>query len=267
MPPCRTLTVATVLAAVAVAPAGAQTPPLPRGAETAPEAIRPLLGDWDLELVGAPRRCTITFGSEAMAGGRQVRFPATCRRALPILDEVMAWRPGTGGQPQLVDAAGKVVIGFARAKPDADLEGKGTDGKQYVLASKDHPRAARAPVLSAAERAATAAARPTVVDPAQAPSAGSLPGRYALMRQPGREACRLILTAASDPAAGASAAFDGRCKDTGLTIFDPVRWRYAGGRLSLVARRGHSVELVFEDGRWRKDPAVGAPLLMSKLPD
>ncbi len=73
------------------------------------------------------------------------------------------------------------------------------------------------------------------------------------------------------PAAGtapgqmAPAAFDGGCQDTGLTIFDPVGWRYAGGRLALVARRGHSVELVFENGQWRKDPAVGAPLLMRKL--
>ena len=53
--------------------------------------------------------------------------------------------------------------------------------------------------------------------------------------------------------------------DTGLTIFDPVGWRYAGGRLTLVARRGHGTDLVFENGQWRKDPAVGAPLLMRKL--
>ena len=42
-------------------------------------------------------------------------------------------------------------------------------------------------------------------------------------------------------------------------------WRYATGRLTLVARRGHGTDLVFENGQWRKDPAVGAPLLMRKL--
>jgi hypothetical protein len=107
-----------------------------------------------------------------------------------------------------------------------------------------------------------------MVDPARAPAPGDLPGRYQMMRQQNREACRLVLSppaAGQNPAATAEAAFEGRCQDTGLTIFDPVGWRYAGGRLSLVARRGHSVDLVFENGQWRKDPAVGAPLLMRKL--
>lgn len=251
--------------AVAMGTAQAQTPPLPRGAESAPDAIRPLLGAWDIEQIGAPRKCTITLGTEATAGGRQVRFPATCRRALPILDDVAAWSPGTGGQPELKDASGKSVIAFARAKPGADIEGKATDGKQYVLSSKDHPRAARAPVVNAAEQAATAAARPTTVNPATAPAADSLPGRYALMRQVNREACRLTLSGNADASGRATAAFEGSCNDTGLMIFDPAGWRYAGGRLTLIARKGHSIDLVFENGQWRRDPAVGAPLMMRKL--
>jgi hypothetical protein len=251
---------------VAVAGAAqAQTPPLPRGAETAPAAVRPLLGAWDIEQLGAPRKCTITLGVEAAAGGRQVRFPATCHRALPVLSQVVSWSIGSNGQPQLNDADGKPVIAFARAKPDADLEGKAADGKQYVLSSKDHPRAARRPVPSAAEQSATLAARPTTVDPAKAPAAEGLPGRYSLMRQANREACRLTLSGPPDNTGRAPAAFDGRCDDTGLTIFDPVGWRYVAGRLTLIARKGHSIDLVFENGHWRKDPAVGAPLLMRKL--
>lgn len=254
-----------LIVGLAAGSARAQTPPLPRGAETAPAAIRPLLGAWDLEQLGVPRRCTITLGAEPAANGRQVRFPATCHRAVPILGQVASWSLGAGGQPQLDDASGKPVIAFARAKPEADLEGKGTDGKQYALSAKDHPRAARRPVPNAAEQAATLAARPTVVDPAKAPAPEGLPGLYSVMRQPNREACRLTLSAGADASGRAPAAFEGRCGDTGLTIFDPAGWRYAGGRLSLIARRGHSVDLVFENGQWRKDPAVGAPLLMRKL--
>lgn len=254
-----------LLAGLAAGAAQAQTPPPPRGAETAPAPVRPLLGAWDIEQLGAPRKCTITLGVEPAANGRQVRFPATCYRALPILSQVVSWSLAPGGQPQLDDAAGKPVIAFAKAKPDADPEGKGTDGKQYALSSKDHPRAARRPVPNAAEQSATLAARPTVVDPAKAPAADSLPGRYAVMRQANREACRITLSAGADSSGRAPAAFDGTCGDTGLTIFDPAGWRYAAGRLSLIARRGHSVELVFENGQWRKDPAVGAPLLMRKL--
>ena len=66
--------------------AAAQTGPASRNADKAPNAVRSLLGAWDLELVGASRLCTVTLGAEEVPGGRQLRFPATCRRALPILE-------------------------------------------------------------------------------------------------------------------------------------------------------------------------------------
>lgn len=260
--------VALALAAGGLAPAAdlhAQTVP-PRGADRAPEAVRPLLGAWDLELSGASRSCTVTLGAEEAAHGRALRFPATCRRALPILASVAGWSVAPEGGPQLQDAQGKVVIAFRGGTAERGFTGQGSDGKAYALASKNHPRAARRPAASPSELAATAAQRPTVVDPARAQAPESLPGRYAVMRQPNREACRIVLSAAPAGAPATSpAGFEGRCQDTGLTIFDPVGWRYTAGRLALVARKGHSVELVFENGQWRKDPAVGAPLLLRKL--
>lgn len=249
-----------ILAAGAL-PAAAQTAPLPRGADKAPDAIRRWLGAWELELSGAARSCTVTLGAEAAGNRRQLRFPATCRRALPILDTAMSWTLNGAGQPQFMDAGGKELVGFQNGTPEAGLDGKGSDGKAYRLVSRDHPRVAP---RQAQNPAATAAQRVTLVDPATAPSPDSVPGRYVLMRQQNREACRLVL---SPPSADGRqpAAFEGLCADTGLTIFDPAAWRYAGGRLTLVARRGHGTDLVFENGQWRKDPAVGAPLMMRKL--
>lgn len=261
----RRLLLAAGLALVPVGGPSAQTPPPPRGADTAPPAIAPLLGAWDIEQVGASRRCTITFGVEEAVHGRQLRFPATCRRALPILGEVASWNVGPDGSPRLNDALGKAVILF-RENGDAGLQGKGPDGKEYWLDPKSHPRAAPRPVVKPAEAAAIAAQRPTIVDPASAPAPESLPGRYAAMRQPGREACRIVLAPApAGSPSRAPAAFEGECRDTGLTIFDPVGWRYSAGRLTLVARKGHGVDLVFENGQWRKDPAVGAPLLLRRI--
>lgn len=249
-----------------VASAQAQTPMPPRGADTAPDTLRPLIGAWDLELVGASRRCTVTFGTEATAHGRQLRFPATCRRALPILSEVSDWSLTPNGRPRLNDATGKPVISFEQTGADKRLQGKGSDGKQYSLDPKGYPRTARRVPQTPSEAAALSAQRPTRVDPASAPALETVSGRYMLMRQQNREACRITL--ASGPAApggNAPASFDGICRDTGLTIFDPAGWRYAAGRLTLVARKGHGVELIFEDGQWRKDPAIGAPLMMRKL--
>lgn len=248
---------------LSLAPAGAQTTMPPRGADQAPDALRPLLGAWDLEAVDQPRRCTIILGAETTASGRRVRFPATCRRAIPILADVSTWTVTAKGLPVLADAQGKAILGFDGAGPTVALQAKAGDGKDYRLDPKSYPRSARS-AASAATQAASAAQRPTAVDPGRAPAADTLPGRYSVMRQQNREACRLVL--GPDSAGGGRAAFEGSCQDTGLTIFDPAGWRYNAGRLSLVARKGHTTDLVFENGHWRKDPAVGAPLLLRKLP-
>ena len=264
MGPIRALLMTAVL--VLSASAQAQTPAPPRGADKAPDTLRPLIGAWDLELVGASRLCTVTFGTEAAATGRQLRFPAICRRALPILSEVSNWSLAPNGRPRLNDAAGKPVISFEETGADKRLQGKGSDGKQYSLDPKGYPRTARNVPPTRSEAAAQAAQRPTAIDPASAPAPETLPGRYMLMRQQNREACRLTLAPGPVAASGsAPATFEGSCGDTGLAIFDPAGWRYAAGRLTLVARKGHGVDLVFENGQWRKDPAVGAPLLMRKL--
>ncbi|MGX5735988.1 AprI/Inh family metalloprotease inhibitor [Bosea thiooxidans] len=241
-------------------PAAAQTASSPRGADRTSEALRPWLGTWDLEMADAPRGCTVTLGAEPVGEARQLRFPATCRRALPILDKATAWAPAAGGRPRLLDAGGKDIITFRSGSRATGLEGAGADGKAYRLVAKDHPR------VPGPSQAAVAAQRRTIVDPTTAPAPASLPGRYVLMRQENREACRLVLSSAPTASNGtAPAGFEGACDDTGLTIFDPAGWRYDGGRLTLVARRGHTVDLVFEKGQWRKDPTAGAPLLMRKL--
>lgn len=232
----------------------------PPGARAAPEQLKPFIGAWDLEAVGRPRRCTVTFAVDPAGQGRQIRFPATCRRALPILGTVTAWGLTPKGQPRLLDAAGKDVLTFEPQGGEAGRQARGSDGQVYRLDPKGYARLAPSPPQSAAQIAAQAAQRPTMVDPATAPAPNTLPGRYVMMRQPNREACRIALSA------GGAAVLAPDCSDTGLTIFAPAGWRYASGRLTLIARRGHSLDLVFEAGQWRKDPNVGAPLMLRKLP-
>ncbi|WP_331298088.1 hypothetical protein [Methylobacterium oryzae] len=56
------------------------------------------------------------------------------------------------------------------------------------------------------------------------------------------------------------------CHDSGLEVFDPVRWRYAKGRMTLTAKRGHSIDLVPSgDGRWRRDPEVGTTFVLRRV--
>ena len=42
-------------------------------------------GAWEMSLDGSHRKCRVTLGAEDLGATRPLRFPAGCRRALPIL--------------------------------------------------------------------------------------------------------------------------------------------------------------------------------------
>ncbi|MBY0299739.1 MAG: AprI/Inh family metalloprotease inhibitor, partial [Methylobacterium sp.] len=95
--------------------------------------------------------------------------------------------------------------------------------------------------------------------PPAAPPPEGVAGTYALDRFSEKDTCRLALDV------GALRVLDG-CRDLGLTVFDPVSWRYDEGRITLFARRGHSVGLVpFGDGRWRRDPETGTTFVLRRV--
>jgi Protease inhibitor Inh len=106
----------------------------------------------------------------------------------------------------------------------------------------------------------------TAIDPEKAPPFASLPGTYVVDRYTEREVCRIGLTRA---ALGGSGRYEARllegCRDAGLRTFDPLTWHYEGGRLTLTSRRGHEVTLISErPDHWRRDPEVGATLILRK---
>ena len=100
-----------------------------------------------------------------------------------------------------------------------------------------------------------------------APLPERVPGTYAMLRSAGREVCRLTLDPKPATKPGQmQARFAGACNETGLATFDPVAWKLDNGRLSLVARRGHELQMVYDlDGMWRRDPPSGATLLLNKV--
>ncbi|RVU15276.1 hypothetical protein EOE48_19765, partial [Methylobacterium oryzihabitans] len=107
------------------------------------------------------------------------------------------------------------------------------------------------PGAGAVGPATTAAAAPR--------DAGAVAGTYTLDRFLEKDVCRLSL------ANGAVQVLEG-CRDGGLATFDPASWRYEAGRLTLVARRGHSVELIpLGDGRWRRDPEIGTTFVLRRV--
>ncbi len=236
--------------ALAQAPARANAPSA---------AVTQLQGAWELSSQGGARKCRLTLRTTETKGGRAVGFPGPCRRALPVLNRISAWTVSDDGFVRLMDANGIAVITFADDAAAQKLTGS-ADGAVYEFDSLGRPRRYVA-------RPAGPAAPRVAYDPAKAPAKETIPGTYGLIRYGGQEACRMSLGTQPGSADGRFlASFPTRCRDKGLQVFDAVAWRYSGGKIHLIARRGHEMTLVpTGEGTWQKDPPGGAELTIRKV--
>jgi Protease inhibitor Inh len=220
-------------------------------------------GRWDLSIDGANRSCRVMLSLDESPAGRALRFPAGCRRALPILNTIVGWTAPDKARLSLIDTHGVVALRFERQDEDV-LVARAARGEVFRL---ERPEGVVQPVRLPPPPPPIGVPQRTPVDPAKAPPLASIPGVYVIDRYSEREVCRIDLGRAMLTGSGRYEArvLDG-CRDLGLATFDPVAWRYEAGRLTLTARRGHEVTLISErENHWRRDPEVGATLILRKM--
>ncbi|MCJ2143539.1 AprI/Inh family metalloprotease inhibitor [Methylobacterium sp. E-066] len=250
------------------------TPAAPPAPPSLPERLTEVPGTWDLSRDGTNRRCVMTLRSEVGEAGQRISFPAGCRRALPIVGGVAGWLFSDRGV-RLVDRNVRPILEFVRRPDQRSLVAKTEGGETYSLVPLDiaamRPAASAAPDIAGIETAPapsafqTAPAVPAELQRSPTATAtvapGPAPGVYALDRFQERDTCRITL----DGAGGGVHVVPG-CHDGGLEVFDPVRWRYANGRMTLTAKRGHTIDLVpTDDGRWRREPEVGTTFVLRRV--
>ncbi|AWN45671.1 hypothetical protein DK419_04495 [Methylobacterium terrae] len=222
---------------------------------------RDAAGAWELALDGSFRRCGLTLAAEAGPVGQALRFPAGCRRALPVVNGLAGWRQD-GELIQLLDREGQPVLAFASPEGEGPRSAESLGGERYSLAQGGvRPAVPDVPLVTPAALSTLPSARETLRDGlAVAPAtAAGVTGLYTLDRFVEKDVCRVRLKAD-----GAQVQED--CRDPGLALFDPTAWHYEAGRLVLVARRGHSVELIpVGEGRWRRDPEIGTTFVLRRV--
>lgn len=241
----------------------------PPGLATLPTTLVGAAGSWDLSLDGGRRRCVLTLALEAGPSGRVARFPAGCRRALPLMAGIGGWLFTDEGL-RLVDRNLRPVLAFARSPDGMSLGATAENGERYNLvplqiAAMQPPAAPGTAAVTPAAQGDASSPGAATEKPAEPP--GPALGLYALDRAEQKDVCRLEfsgpLEAGKDTA---SVRVLPDCRDSGITVFDPVSWRFANGHLTLKARRGHAVNLVaIGEGRWRRDPEIGASLVLRKV--
>jgi hypothetical protein len=232
---------------------------VPARTAAASPAVTQLSGAWELTSQGGARKCRVTLRPSEAKGGRALGFPATCRRTLPILGKVSAWNVSDDGFVRLVDGDGKPVLSFEDDAAALKLKAS-ADGTEYQFDALGKPR-------RFVPRVAAVAPPRVAFDPAKAPPRESIPGLYGMLRYGGQEVCRISLGTNPGAADGRFLAeYPTRCRDKGLQVFDAVAWRYTGGKVHLIARRGHEMVLVSTgEGVWQKDPPGGSELTLRRV--
>ena len=260
-PPENTLTPPPAPPTPAAVP---MTPAFPE--DTLPTKVAEVPGTWDLSRDGTNRRCVMTLLPDRGPAGQKVNFPAGCRRSLPFMANVAGWLYSEDAV-RLVDANVRPVLPFKR-RQDRRSYAATENGETYSLVPLDtagmRPPGAEPPP---ADTVAVPAAVPSLGEPTTAaaapapiPALSQQAGTYRLDRLRQQGTCRLGL------AADGTVKLLPGCRDDGMEVFDPVTWRFANGRMTMVAKRGHTIDLVPNgDGGWRRDPETGVTLVLRKV--
>ncbi len=242
------------------------TPAFPE--DTLPTKVSEVPGTWDLSRDGTNRRCVLTLQRDKGPAGQKVNFPAGCRRALPFMGNVAGWLYSEDAV-RLVDANVRPVLPFKR-RPDRRSYAATENGETYSLVPLDiaamrppgaEPSQAETTGMAAAPPSPVTMAAPPPVEAAVAPNPAlsQQAGTYRVDRLRQQGTCRLGL------AADGTVRLLPGCRDDGMEVFNPVSWRFADGRITMVAKRGHSIDFVPNgDGGWRRDPETGVTLVLRR---
>lgn len=264
----------------------AQTP-APTGLRAMDHAdVRAVSGSWDLEAASG-RKCRVQLNPKGNRVDLVLGLPTACKATFPRLTGATSWALAESGEIVLLDTSRKELMRFRRAGNGPMEAGSGEERFTLASVTGRYPSAEKMQAIKAATGAAPPATQPAAVpgfapvrsasghitsparpvSPVAAPPLERLPGTYAILRYAGREVCRLVLDARPTSKPGhLQARFAGACTEAGMATFDPVAWKFDNGRLTLVARKGHELQMVYDlDGMWRRDPPSGATLLLNRV--
>src|SRR3954447_19275131 len=96
-------------------------------------------GAWEMSLDGSYRKCRVTLGPEDLGSARPLRFPAGCRRALPILNAT-AGGAFENGLIRFLGRDGEPVLAFEPQEAEHEgLVARTSTGEVFLLAFQERP--------------------------------------------------------------------------------------------------------------------------------
>ena len=112
------------------------SPAAPPAAGRLPDRFTGVPGTWDLSRDGTNFRCVMTLALESGEAGRRLRFPAGCRRALPVTAGMAGWLWTEAGL-RLVDRNLRPLLAFTRRPDGGSLVARAESGEVYSFVPLD----------------------------------------------------------------------------------------------------------------------------------
>jgi protease inhibitor Inh len=218
--------------AVLTAPAGAQPVPPPS------EAVKSMLGGWEMSNADRDKTCIITFKLDTAGPGRALDLDKNCTTTFPNIKDVAAWTIGKDDALRLIDAKGKLIIEFNEVE-NGLFESAHSGDSLYFL-----------------QTVAAAEGREHTPD--------KMFGTWSFARANGKPICQItLMDTAADTDSFALQTKSG-C-DALITGFSPRAWRMDRGQFVLLSTRADVWR--FEESEtdtWRRIPEGRQPLLLVK---
>lgn len=222
------LLLATLLVMGAALPARAQAP--------APsEAVRNMIGAWELSNVARDLRCVVSFRLDPAPPGRALGFEGDCAAVIPALKDAAAWTIDSRDALHFIDARGNLLIEFTEVEVGM-YDTSRAGGPLFFLQT-----------LAAAQQERTA---------------DQVFGEWALGRGAGKPLCEFTFGNTAHDVDSFVLIVKPGC-DATVTRFAPVSWRLDRGQLVLLNAKAEAWRFEEADpSTWRRIPQGRQPLVL-----
>jgi hypothetical protein len=200
------------------------------------DAVKGLVGVWEVSNADHDKTCSITLGVENTAGGFKLDFNRTaCASDFPPLKEAGAWTLVGDDVIQIVNPKGKVLYEFTEV-----------EGGIYESLRPGQP-------LTFLQNAAAAAPPPKTI--------GEMTGEWSVVRGASGPICTLTLSVQPAGKDELSLKVGSGC-DPAVLGFGPVSWHMEHGELVLKSSRGPTWRFEEADGTWQRVPEGTDPIML-----
>jgi hypothetical protein len=209
---------------------------IPTVASAQSDAMKALVGAWEISNADHDKTCAVTLGLENAAGGFRLDFNRTaCGADFPPLREAGAWTLIGDNVIQVLNPKGKVLYEFTEV-----------EGGIYESLRPGQP-------LTFLQNAAAAAPPPKTT--------AEMTGEWNVVRGASAPICALTLSLQPAGKDELSLKVGAGC-DPAVLSFGPVSWHMEHGELVLKSARGPAWRFEEDDGTWQRVPEGTDPIML-----